>query len=60
MQRQRQQLAPELVTEQENDESYNATPICGGNYCSTVVEPTYYLDEIFYTIGGRQYISNAD
>jgi len=42
------------------DESYDGTPICGGNYSTTVVNPEYYLDELRWTIGGRTYVENAD
>ena len=52
-----QQLLQELVQE---DESYDATPICGGNYYTPVTDTTFYLNETTYTIGGRTYIENAD
>lgn len=47
----------ELIQE---DESYDAVPICGGNYYTPVTETTYYLKEVSYMIGGRRYIENAD
>lgn len=53
----------QLLAEQEliqEDESYDATPICGGNFTSIVPDVTYYLDELVWTIGGRKYIDNAD
>ena len=52
-----QQLLQELVQE---DESFDAVPICGGNLYTPVVETDYYLDEVRYMIGGRTFIENAD
>ena len=51
-----QLLEQELVYE----ESYDATPICGGNYLTPVGDMTYYYDELRWVIGGRTYIANAD
>jgi hypothetical protein len=51
------QQEQELVQE---DESYDAVPICGGNFYTPVTDTINYLDEVNYTIGGRKYIENAD
>ena len=53
----------QLLQEQEliqEDESYDAVPICGGNFYTPVIDTTYYTNEVSYTIGGRKYIENAD
>ena len=55
---QRQELIEqELVQE---DESFDATPICKGNYYTPVSDTSMYLDEISCVIAGRKYIENAD
>lgn len=53
-----QLLEQELV--QEEDESFNATPICQGNFYTPVCDTTQYLDEVTCVIAGRKYIENAD
>ena len=35
-------------------------PICGGNLFTPVTDVVNYINEIKYTIAGRQYIENAD
>lgn len=53
-----QQLAEQELVHEEDE--YDAVPICGGNYITPVVETSYYIDEMRWTIGGRTYIDNAD
>lgn len=52
-----QLLEQELVHE---DESFDATPVCGGNFQTPVADMTYYYDELRWVIGGRTFIENAD
>lgn len=44
----------------QEDESFDAVPICGANFYTPVCDITQYLDEVSFVIAGRKYIENAD
>jgi hypothetical protein len=50
------QKEEELVEEQ----TIEGIPICGANLSSPVTETAQYIKEIYYKIGNRLYIENAD
>jgi len=47
-------------TIQEHEETFGNIEVCGGNFVSSVVDKTNYLDEVRYTIGQIMYTENAD
>ena len=46
--------------EEEKVEDIIGVPVCGGNLSSPVVDAVNYIGEIYYKIGTRLYIENAD
>jgi hypothetical protein len=56
-----------LIEKQEEDDeekneqqSIEEVPFCAANLSNTVVDTAYYIDEIYYKIGNRLYIENAE
>jgi hypothetical protein len=47
--------------EQEQElETIEGIPVCGSNLSTPVVDTSAYISEIYYKIGNRLYIENAD
>jgi len=46
--------------EEYEEELVSGVPICGSNLSTPVVDRAYHTAEIYYRIGDRMYIENAD
>jgi hypothetical protein len=49
-----------LIQEPENEEDVLGVPVCGANLSSPVFDRTNFITEVYYKIGTRLYIENAD
>jgi hypothetical protein len=50
-----------VAGEQEQEEElFEGIAICGANLSSPVVDRSAYINEIYYKVGNRLYIENAD
>ena len=46
--------------QEEQSQLESGIPVCGANLSSPVVDQANYIDEIYYRIGNKLYIENAD
>jgi hypothetical protein len=53
-------LEREEQKEQQDSQLEPGIPICGANLSSPVVDQANYINEIYYKIGNKVYIENAD
>jgi hypothetical protein len=48
------------ATEEKEEETIEGIPVCRSNLSTPVVDTSAYISEIYYKIGNRRYIENAD
>jgi hypothetical protein len=53
-------LIQQIEENEEKVEDVMGLPVCGGNLSSPVVDTVNYIGEVYYKIGTRLYIENAD
>ena len=46
--------------QEQEQETIEGIPVCGSNLSTPVVDTSAYISEIYYKIGNRLYIENAD
>ena len=46
--------------QQQEQETIEGIPVCGSNLSTPVIDTSAYISEIYYKIGNRLYIENAD
>jgi hypothetical protein len=50
----------QLQNEEEREEGVSGIPICGANLSIPVIDVAKYIEEVYYKVGIRLYIENAD